>query len=82
MGPRYVLSDGTFRSEQGVLQKAGTPDEFLLVRGTFKWTAPDGQVTRVSYTADENGYHPKVTLGGGGPIVQALSASVIGTLIG
>ena len=77
MGRRYELSDGTSRSEQGVLQNAGTENEFLLVTGTFQWTAPDGQVTQVSYTADENGYHPKVTLGGGG-LSGALVASLVG----
>ncbi|XP_034237472.1 larval cuticle protein 65Ag1-like, partial [Thrips palmi] len=56
----YELSDGSARSEQAVLQAAGTPDEFLLVTGSFRWTSPDGQVTQVDYTADVNGYHPTV----------------------
>lgn len=79
---RYELSDGSARSEQAVLQGAGTPDEFLLVTGSFRWTSPDGQVTQVDYTADNTGYHPVVkTQGGGGGgfgIPSALAASLVG----
>ncbi|XP_034236780.1 endocuticle structural glycoprotein ABD-5-like [Thrips palmi] len=77
----YELSDGSARSEQAVLQGAGTPDEFLLVTGSFRWTSPDGQVTQVDYTADNTGYHPTVrTQGGGGGfgIPSALAASLVG----
>ncbi|KAE8743553.1 Cuticle Protein CPR RR-1 3 [Frankliniella occidentalis] len=78
----YELSDGSARSEQGVLQNAGTENEFLLVTGSFRWTSPEGQVTQVDYTADDTGYHPKVQIqgggiGGGGPSA-ALAASLIG----
>ncbi|XP_034236289.1 endocuticle structural glycoprotein SgAbd-8-like [Thrips palmi] len=63
----YELSDGSARSEQAVLQNAGTPDEFLLVTGSFRWTSPDGQVTQVDYTADDNGYHHSISLHRTGP---------------
>ncbi|KAK3927452.1 Endocuticle structural glycoprotein ABD-5 [Frankliniella fusca] len=78
----YELSDGSARSEQGVLQNAGTENEFLLVTGSFRWTSPDGQVTQVDYTADDTGYHPKVQIqgggGGGGGFSPALAASLVG----
>ncbi|KAH8371566.1 hypothetical protein KR093_008038, partial [Drosophila rubida] len=43
------------------LQQQGKVDEHTnSVSGSYKYTAPDGQVVQVSYTADENGYKADV----------------------
>ncbi|KAL5287383.1 hypothetical protein ACFFRR_008346 [Megaselia abdita] len=32
------------------------------VEGSYSYTSPDGSKVTVTYTADENGYHPKVSI--------------------
>lgn len=32
------------------------------VEGSYSYTSPDGTKVTVTYTADENGYHPKVSI--------------------
>ncbi|CAL8121196.1 unnamed protein product [Orchesella dallaii] len=36
--------------------------EAIAVTGQFQYTYPDGKVQTVSYTADENGFHPSSTI--------------------
>lgn len=47
------------RQEQGQLKNPGAEDEALVVRGSYSWIAADGQQYTLSYTADENGFHPE-----------------------
>ncbi|NP_001166726.1 endocuticle structural glycoprotein ABD-5-like [Bombyx mandarina] len=53
----YETSDGTSRQEQGEY-KNDTDQQGLLVRGSYKYVAPDGQQISVSFVADKNGYQP------------------------
>jgi Insect cuticle protein len=55
---RYETSNGNKRTEEASLKNAGTENEALVVKGSFSYTAPDGQVITVNYVADENGYQP------------------------
>jgi Insect cuticle protein len=55
---RYETSNGNKRTEEASLKNVGTEDEALVVRGSFSYTAPDGQIITVNYIADENGYQP------------------------
>ncbi|XP_044740675.1 endocuticle structural glycoprotein SgAbd-5-like [Chrysoperla carnea] len=57
----YELSDGQSREETGELKNAGTENEAVVVRGSYKYTAPDGKVITVTYIADENGFQPQVS---------------------
>lgn len=54
----YELSDGQQREESAELRNAGTENEALVVRGSFSWVDALGQLHRIDYTADENGFHP------------------------
>lgn len=54
---RFETSDGTSRQEQGEY-KNDTDQQGLLVKGSYKYVAPDGQNIAVSFIADKNGYQP------------------------
>ncbi|XP_055548417.1 endocuticle structural glycoprotein ABD-5-like [Wyeomyia smithii] len=67
----YELSDGQVRKEEGTFvdgkDAAGGDVKILHVIGAYSFIAPDQQTYWVNFTADENGYHPKVgsgTVGG------------------
>ncbi|KAH8408604.1 hypothetical protein KR215_008209, partial [Drosophila sulfurigaster] len=51
-------SDGTKRDEVGVLNNPNTDHESLAVSGNVKYIGDDGVTYDLSYTADENGFHP------------------------
>ncbi|XP_021200931.3 endocuticle structural glycoprotein ABD-5 [Helicoverpa armigera] len=53
----FETSDGTSRQESGEY-KNDTEQQGLVVRGSYKYTAPDGQKISVTYLADKNGYQP------------------------
>lgn len=55
----WETSDGQRHNEEGTLQNAGSENEAIAVRGSFSFTADDGQVYTVNYIADENGYQPE-----------------------
>eukprot|EP00099_Drosophila_melanogaster_P001857 NP_001097523.1 cuticular protein 65Ax1 [Drosophila melanogaster] len=52
-------SDGTSKSEEGVLKNAGTELEAISTHGSFSYVGPDGQTYTVTYVADENGFQPQ-----------------------
>ncbi|VVC98228.1 unnamed protein product [Leptidea sinapis] len=53
----FETSDGTSRQEQGEY-KNDTDQQGLLVKGSYKYVAPDGQHISVTFVADKNGYQP------------------------
>ncbi|KAH9627572.1 hypothetical protein HF086_010724 [Spodoptera exigua] len=53
----FETSDGTSRQETGEY-KNDTEQQGLVVRGSYKYVAPDGQHIAVTYLADKNGYQP------------------------
>uniref|UniRef100_A0A182W0U8 Uncharacterized protein n=1 Tax=Anopheles minimus TaxID=112268 RepID=A0A182W0U8_9DIPT len=76
----YELSDGQIRSEVGtyrdVKDAEGKDVKALFVQGSYSFVGPDGQTYWVNYTADENGYHPKVGTGPTGGIQPGQEAPV------
>ncbi|XP_058059767.1 endocuticle structural glycoprotein ABD-5-like [Anopheles bellator] len=76
----YELSDGQIRSEVGtyrmVKDAEGKEVPTLFVQGAYSFVTPDGQTHWVNYTADENGYHPKVGTGPTGGIQPGQDAPV------
>ncbi|KAK2716202.1 pupal cuticle protein 20-like [Artemia franciscana] len=57
----FKTEDGVSRSESGVIKELpGDEDGDLGVsqEGSFSYTAPDGQVITLTFTADENGFNP------------------------
>ncbi|CAH0558101.1 unnamed protein product [Brassicogethes aeneus] len=51
----YETENGIYEDQQGFPKDSHN----LAVQGQQQFTAPDGQVIRLSYTADENGYRPQ-----------------------
>ncbi|KAE8574033.1 endocuticle structural protein SgAbd-6 [Halyomorpha halys] len=58
---RYQTSNGISVEEEGSLKNPGTEGEAQTARGTYSYTAPDGQVITVSWYADETGFHAERT---------------------
>ncbi|XP_063982122.1 endocuticle structural glycoprotein ABD-5-like [Diachasmimorpha longicaudata] len=58
----YEQSDGQKREETAELKNEGSENEAMAVTGSFEYRGPDGKTYRVDYTADENGFHPTITL--------------------
>ncbi|XP_061386757.1 endocuticle structural glycoprotein SgAbd-5-like [Musca vetustissima] len=60
---RFSLSDGTKQDEAGELkdvQGEEGPVQAVVKTGSYEFTDPEGKLHRVTYTADENGFHPVV----------------------
>lgn len=46
--------------EKAVVKNINTIDEGIASKGFYEYIGPDGYMYRVDYTADENGFRPKV----------------------
>ncbi|KAL1138378.1 hypothetical protein AAG570_008442 [Ranatra chinensis] len=56
----YETGNGITAEEEGALKNAGQKDlEAMSARGQFSYTSPEGQVIRLVYEADENGFRPQ-----------------------
>ncbi|XP_014239974.1 endocuticle structural glycoprotein SgAbd-8-like [Cimex lectularius] len=58
---RYESGNGIQAEEQGFVKNFGQGEasEVQSVQGSYSYTAPDGQVVQMTYTADENGFVPQ-----------------------
>ncbi|XP_050082882.1 endocuticle structural glycoprotein ABD-4-like [Anopheles aquasalis] len=57
----YETANGIRGQETGTLKRASSPDtsDVIVAVGSISYTAPDGTVVDLSYTADdENGFQP------------------------
>lgn len=54
----YELSDGQKKEETAEVKNEGTPDQVLVIHGSYSFLGKDGKTYLVTYTADENGYQP------------------------
>ncbi|CAH1645413.1 unnamed protein product [Spodoptera littoralis] len=54
----YDALNGIAVHESGAPRAAGPEGLAVTVEGGFSYTAPDGQEVSLTYTADENGFHP------------------------
>lgn len=53
----YETGNGIQASEQGTLKRV-EEEEAIAATGEYSYTDPDGNLVRVSYIADENGFQP------------------------
>lgn len=58
---RYETGNGISAQESGFVKNfgQGEPNEIQTAQGQYSYTAPDGQVIQLVYTADENGFVPQ-----------------------
>ncbi|OXA57969.1 Endocuticle structural glycoprotein SgAbd-2 [Folsomia candida] len=54
----YETSNGIKAEENGYLKGRGTNNEIQTVQGSYQYYSPEGELIRVVYTADENGFNP------------------------
>ncbi|TKX27982.1 cuticular protein RR-1 [Spodoptera litura] len=54
----YDALNGISAHESGAPRAAGPEGPAVTAEGGFSYTAPDGQQVSLTYTADENGFHP------------------------
>ncbi|KAK3926763.1 Larval cuticle protein LCP-17 [Frankliniella fusca] len=54
---RFETRDGAVHEDQGVL-RPGPEGPVLHRSGSHRYTAPDGRLIQLRYTADDTGYHP------------------------
>ncbi|XP_037908642.1 endocuticle structural glycoprotein ABD-5 [Hermetia illucens] len=72
----YKTSDGSVREEVGVIMNPGTDKEELVVMGVYGYE--DGETrTMTMYTADKNGYRPRVQIKN-----RKLNPKLLGSLVG
>lgn len=57
---RYETDNGILAEENGRIERLESGDDGLRSSGYFQYTGDDGQVYRVDYVADDNGFVPKV----------------------
>ncbi|EAT45454.1 AAEL003259-PA [Aedes aegypti] len=58
----YETANGIRGQEQGTLKRASSPDtsDVIIAQGSITYTAPDGQVITLNYSADdEGGFQPQ-----------------------
>lgn len=59
----YEQSDAQKRQESGTFEPGPEPDQGILkVVGEYSFQLPDGRTVTVTYTSDEKGYRPKVSI--------------------
>ncbi|CAH1391452.1 unnamed protein product [Nezara viridula] len=76
---RYQTSNGITVEEEGSLKNPGTEGEAQTARGSYSYTAPDGQVITVNWYADETGFHAERTniqAPGSKPLIVSKPASL------
>ncbi|KAJ8947401.1 hypothetical protein NQ314_008609, partial [Rhamnusium bicolor] len=57
----YSTSNGQERDESGHLNKKGA-NIVLVIQGVYSYTGSDNKLRRVSYQADERGFHPHIEI--------------------
>jgi len=55
----YETENGITVEESGFLKNRGAENEGLAVKGSYQYYDNSGQLYRVTYIADENGYQPE-----------------------
>lgn len=60
---RFQTSNGITRKETAIWKPTTHDESVLTVQGEFSFNFPDGSPVFVTFTADENGYRPKVQIG-------------------
>ncbi|KAJ8732726.1 hypothetical protein PYW07_015325 [Mythimna separata] len=72
----YETGNGITADQKGELKKVGEVDA-LEVQGEFSYPGENGEPIRLTYTADENGFHPEgAHLPTAPPVPEAIQRSL------
>ena len=55
----FETSDGIKVEESGKVKQITPEAAGIAAQGSYSYTAPDGTVVKVTWTADENGFQPQ-----------------------
>jgi len=55
----YETSDGTTAQESGYLKPNGNEDPIQVAQGSYQYYSPEGDLIKLTYIADENGFQPE-----------------------
>ncbi|XP_030035089.1 larval cuticle protein LCP-17 [Manduca sexta] len=55
----FETENGIAAKASGVLNNPQSPDAAQISQGSSQWVSPEGEVVRLEYVADENGYQPQ-----------------------
>ena len=82
----YEQSNNQIVAAQGGLKSLtnaeGQQVQAVVQTGHWSFVGPDGQTYWVIWTADENGFHPTIGVGGGGPGDSSIDPNALKSLIG
>lgn len=72
----YETGNGISADEKGELKKVGDVDA-INVQGEFRYQSENGETISLTYTADENGFHPQgAHLPTAPPVPEAIQKSL------
>ncbi|CAB0033984.1 unnamed protein product [Trichogramma brassicae] len=73
----FETENGIYVQEQGSASVPGETGNVIATQGSYQYTAPDGQVIQVQYTADQNGFQAQGDhLPKAHPIPEAIARSL------
>ncbi|XP_014234057.2 larval cuticle protein LCP-17-like [Trichogramma pretiosum] len=73
----FETENGIYQQEQGSASVPGETGKVVASQGSYQYTAPDGQVIQVQYTADQNGFQAQGDhLPKAHPIPEAIARSL------
>lgn len=72
----YETSNGIVAEQTGKLTNAGSDNEAVVVSGQYEYVSPEGTPIKITYTADETGYHPVGDLPVGPPIPDYIQKAI------
>lgn len=79
---RYETENGISHLEEGILKENNKDASIVSVLGNYKYSGPNREIISVVYTADENGFRPKVNIGLGSFGANRASSALIASLVG
>lgn len=74
----FEQSNGIRYEQTGELRNPGSKTAFVAVKGSYAWTAPNGDAFIIDYIADENGFQPTIAQG----VADSVSPKVVAHLLG
>ncbi|XP_017785741.1 PREDICTED: larval cuticle protein LCP-17-like [Nicrophorus vespilloides] len=56
---KYKTENGIYADQSTFINKQTSKKRLIYTTGKFHWTSPEGQLVKIGYIVDENGYQPE-----------------------